>query len=357
VLVKVSCLSLLSFLCAVHLRAESPRLAPPPSGKLYHGLYWGGVGTDTHDPSEHDVTPTDVTRYEQAVGKKTAWIYFSDNWFESRTFPAELCRWIRDLGKVPYVRLMLRSDVDQKHSEKTFSLQKIIAGDFDGDLRNWAIEARNFGSPILIEWGTEPNGEWFSWNGKWNGGAGEGPRRYVAAYRHIVDLMRGEGAANLQWVWHVNWYDEPEAKWNHFENYFPGGDYCDWIALSAYGPTTPTTRDGTESLAFKMRVAYPRLTKIAPTKPIIIAEFGCDLHNRHVDVTRWAKAALEELFSNRWPAVIGLCWWNEGWQNDDHKKNDSDLIILHDADLTRVFHDEFEQHADKIQETPIITAK
>jgi len=62
----------------------------------------------------------------------------------------------------------------------------------------------------LIEWGTEPNGEWFSWNGKWNGGAGEGPARYVAAYRHIVDLMRADRADNLQWVWHVNWLDEPE---------------------------------------------------------------------------------------------------------------------------------------------------
>ena len=43
-----------------------------------------------------------------------------------------------------------------------------------------------------------------------------------AAYRHIVDLMRAEGADNLQWVWHVNWLDEPEKNWNRFENYFPG---------------------------------------------------------------------------------------------------------------------------------------
>jgi hypothetical protein len=51
------------------------------------------------------------------------------------------------------VRLMLRSDVDQERSEKTFSLRKIIAGEFDADLRAWARDAKNFGSPILIEWG------------------------------------------------------------------------------------------------------------------------------------------------------------------------------------------------------------
>jgi hypothetical protein len=165
--------------------------------------------------------------------------------------------------------------------------------------------------------------------------------------------MRAEGANNLQWIWHVNWLDEPEKGWNRFENYFPGEDYCDWVALSAYGPTTPMTTDGTESLAFKMREAYPRLVKLAPGKPIIIAELGCDLHNRHVNAANWAKAALEDLFASRWPGVIGFCWWNEGWQNDDRKKHDTDMIVLHDVDVTRVFHEEFANHADKIQEKPI----
>ena len=103
--------------------ATNVGVAPPPNGKFYHGFYWGGVGTDTHDPSEHDVTPADGARYEQAVGAKTAWIYFSNNWFESREFPAKMCGWIRDLGKIAYVRLMLRSDVDQRHAEKTFNAQ------------------------------------------------------------------------------------------------------------------------------------------------------------------------------------------------------------------------------------------
>jgi hypothetical protein len=94
-----------------------------------------------------------------------------------------------------------------------------------------------------------------------------------------------------------------------------------------------------------------------PGKPIIVAEFGCDLHNRHVEATRWAKSALDDLFSNRWPAIVGFCWWNEGWQNDDHKKHDTDMIILHDVDLTRVFRDEFAQHADKIQETPVTSSR
>ena len=332
------------------------RVAPPPAGKLYQGLYYDEPAAG-HDPTEHDVTAANVERYEQALATKTAWVFFSDNWSESRKFPAVTCEWIRALGKVPYLRLMLRSDLEQNHAEKTFSLANILAGKFDDDLRAWAGEAKAFGSPILIEWGTEPNGSWFPWNGKWNGGPKEGPRRYAEAYRHIVDLMRGEGANNLQWIWHVNWLDEPEAKWNRFENYYPGDGYCDWVALSAYGPLMPRAVDGTEGFQFKMRTAYPRLTKLAPGKPVVIAEFGCDIHHRKVDASEWAKNALEDLFSGRWPAVIGFCWWNESWENDDTRQHNTDMIILHDAALTKAFREQLAKHADALQGAPIIVPR
>src|SRR5436305_2995721 len=91
---------------------HAAQIGLPPPGKLYHGFYFGGVGTDTHDPTEHDVSPQDVERYEKTVGVKATWIYFSDNWFESREFPEATCAWMRRLEKIPYLRLMLRSDVD-----------------------------------------------------------------------------------------------------------------------------------------------------------------------------------------------------------------------------------------------------
>lgn len=342
-------------LVATSIVRGAEQIAPPPPGKLYQGLYFDEPAQG-RDPTEHDVTAADVARFDKTLGTKTAWVFFSQNWFESRKFPRETCDWIRGLGKIPYVRLMLRSDAEQDRPEKTFTLANIIAGNFDDDLKRWARDAKGFSAPVLIEWGTEPNGKWFSWNGKWNGGAIEGPARFVAAWRHIVDLMRGEGADNLQWVWHVNWLDQPEAKWNRFENYYPGENYCDWVAISAYGPLTPGAIDGTEDFRFKMGTAYPRLTKIAPGKPVVIAEFGCALNHRKVDASDWAKTALEDLFSGRWPAVIGFCWWNESWENDDVRKHNTDMNILHDAGLTKTFRDQLTKHADKLQQEPIVSA-
>ncbi len=129
---------------------------------------------DSDDANEHNVTPADVVRFEQAIGRKTSWVYFSDNWFESRAFPEATCKWIRSLGKVPYVRLMLRSDLDQGHAEKLFSLANICAGRFDDDLRRWAEQRADFPRPdpdrmgngakrrmVCLEWKVE-------W---WRGGA------------------------------------------------------------------------------------------------------------------------------------------------------------------------------------------
>src|SRR5438034_487192 len=53
----VKAIHLLLATCAATLHAQDVHVAVPAAGKLYHGLYWGGVGTDEHDPTEHDVTP------------------------------------------------------------------------------------------------------------------------------------------------------------------------------------------------------------------------------------------------------------------------------------------------------------
>ena len=69
-----------------------------------------------------------------------------------------------------------------------------------------------FGSPILVEWGhrAERGLVFLEWKMEWRRkGRAAALRR---AYRHIVGLMRGEGAENLQWIWHVNWFDQPETK-------------------------------------------------------------------------------------------------------------------------------------------------
>jgi len=320
-------------------------LQPPPAGKLYHGVYPGG-----NSGEEDDITAKDVAAYEQTIGKKVAWVYFSHNWFRGRDFPEATAAWIRDGGAVPFIRLMLRSSVEKNHKENIFTLQAIADGAFDADLKLWGKAARRFGSPLLVEYGTECNGDWFPWNGRWNGGGQtnhfgtptkpDGPERFVAAYRHIVQTIRSEGATNIVWVFHPDAHDSPNKAWNRFENYYPGDDVVDWIGVSAYGPQTPMETES-ESLRQMMDSAYARLGRLAPSKPVLVLEYGCTAGNSVAKPADWAQAALDDILANRWPRVIGFSWWNERWENDDNPRHNTTMRVQDTVELANVFRRKF----------------
>ncbi len=307
-------------------------LALPPEGSLYHGVYPGGVSGE-----EDDLTPADVDSYESLAGKTAAWVYFSHNWYRSRGFPRETASWIRARGSVPYIRLMLRSSPGQDRRERTFGLERILAGAFDQDLQAWAGGARDFGSPLLVEFGTEVNGKWFPWNGWWYG-KDKGPERFRDSYRHIIRTMRQEGAANILWVFHVNDNDHPQAPWNRLENYYPGDEYIDCLGVSVYGALTPLEEEWPE-FRQSMDAVYPRLAALSPTKPILLLEFGATRNNPRGDPAAWAEQALTDLVRNRWPRVLGFSWWNERWQNDENPAHDTSMRLQDNPALAAIFQE------------------
>jgi hypothetical protein len=308
-----------------------PRIDVPPAGQLYHGVYPGGATGE-----EDDVRPTDVEAYERAVGRRVAWVYFSHNWFRDRRFPAATAGWIRDRGAVPFIRLMLRGDTDLGQADPVFGPSAILAGRLDADLRAWGDAARAFGGPLVVEWGTEANGRWFPWNGTWNGGPGAGPRRFREAFRRIVGILRGQGAENVIFVFHVNHEDDPDVVWNRLEEYYPGDDVVDWLAVSVYGAESPRDEEVSD-FATRMDAVVPRLARLAPSKPIVVAELGMAAGHPRAAAAAWADAALSSLLSGRWPAVRGFSWWNERFASDSDPRHDSEMRVQAVPGLARVF--------------------
>lgn len=353
---------------AVSCLASTPtgmpyRIALPPQGTLYHGVYPGGA-TGPEYGEEDDITSNVIGAYEMAVGQRVAWVYFSHNWYRDRQFPHATAEMIRAMGAVPFVRLMLRPyDSKLNKSRKNpFRLQAIIDGALDNDVKAWARGAVAFGTPLLVEYGTEVNGEWFAWNGKWHGagrkkrfgdaGKPDGPERFVAAFRHLVALMRAEGASNITWVFHVNHNDWPDKAWNRFENYYPGDDVVDWIGVSAYGAQTPMERY-VDSLRGMLDACYPRLVAMAPAKPIMLLEFGCTAGNPHVNAAQWAGAALADILGGRWPTLAGFSWWNERWQNDNNPAHDTTMRVQDVPELAEMFRTNLAASVDKLQTRPV----
>ena len=339
------------------------RIAAPPAGKLYHGAYPGGTSGE-----EDDITAAGVRSYEQAVGKRAAWVCFSHNWYQGTGFPAETVGWIRELGAAPYIRLMLRGPEEERGEQ--FTVESVLRGELDGELRRWAEGARRYGGPLIVEYGTECNGNWSPWNGEHHGngrmgGFGDpkkpdGPERFAEAYRRVVRVMREAGAGNITWVFHIDAYDDPEVGWNRFENYYPGDEWVDWIGVSVYGPQEPTE---TEAASFRetMDECYARLEQMAKErsskgKPVVVAEFGCTAGSAAARPTAWAGAALDDLLRGRWPRVIGFSWWNENWENDDDPAHNTVMRVEGVPGLAEVFRSRLSAAGGKIEERPVVGA-
>ena len=313
---------------------EGPSIPLPPDGEYLHGVYPGG-----RTGWEDDLTAADLHEYEEAVGRHADWVYFSDNWFRNRRFPMTTSRWIRDEGAIPFIRLMLRND-GYPGRDPEYALWRINAGQFDDDLQRWGQGVARVGSPVIVEWGTEMNGDWFGWNARWNG-QNRGAQKFRRAYRHIVEQVeRGAGAAasNITWAWHVNADSQPDTPWNQIERYYPGDEWVDWVGLSSYGALTPADRvqDWTP-FREALDDVVPRLTALAPDKPVFVFEFGMTDGTVDGDAAAFADGALGDLLDGRWPEVRGFSWWNETWPNDDDPDHDTDMRVQTVPGLADVF--------------------
>jgi hypothetical protein len=304
---------------------------------IYHGITthrWSSFITP--GDGQANAIGAEVTAYAAAVGRAVAFVEFGDEWeTDGRAFPTGVATAIRNRGATPLIFLNLRS-VDVGQEEPIYSLAHILEGAFDADLAAWADGAKSFGSELIVNWGWEMNGDWTSWNGRFNGGETEGPARFRQAYRHIVELMRSRNATNIHWGFHVDVRETPADAWNAFENYYPGDDVIDCTGVSIYGAQAPTD-ESMLPFGSTFDSTYTRLINLAPDKPVFVFEFAAtSLHSGESQAT-WADEALAGILSRRWPRVRGFAWWNDYWQNNDNRADDTEMRVEAVPDLTAVF--------------------
>ena len=89
---------------------------------------------------------------------------------DSLVFPKNSIDIILEKGKTPFIRLMFRSVFEQNQEDPKYKMKDILNGRYDAAIIAWANEAKNCSTNLLVEFGTEVNGVWFSWNGYYYGG-------------------------------------------------------------------------------------------------------------------------------------------------------------------------------------------
>jgi Glycosyl hydrolase family 26 len=156
-----------------------------------------------------------LASFTAAAGRRPDLLGYYSGWAEA--FDRQFADAIWSRGVIPFVQ------IDPTYA----SIQAIAAGTYDGYLRTYAGSVRDFGHPVVIGFGHEMNAPWYPW------GYGHVPARtFIAAWRHIVTLFRGQGADNVTWLWTVNADNRPGTK--PVAAWWPGASYVTWVGVDGY---------------------------------------------------------------------------------------------------------------------------
>lgn len=417
-LILFSLLPLFLLACGGHssslsLKKISNKLLPPIGDQIYFGANPGFGG------SEDNVTGEIITGFDQLSKKPAAWSYFANNWSlvdyssvpdiysPEIKYPREKISVINAAGKVPFIRLLpwsnpnkttasvavrrskgidivavctdtsvfpfklskfIDSSERQEHLDagasdglcsNDFSMQNIIDGKWDDDLRQWIadyqedLDENGNTIPLLMTFAPEMNGYWFPWGGIHHGGAkntykpedglADGPERYRDAFRHIIDLFKEEGASKtVTWFFapdpigpNQTWMSYLNEDWNTIKNYYPGDTYIDWIGFTLYGPAHDLNNWSvfSEDLAERSK----QISDINSSKPIALLETGAmDLNSDTLSVAQkstligkmgnhtkseWFEDFFETVLNNSDFNIKAISYWNDNWTSGEYSVN------------------------------------
>ncbi len=279
------------------------------------GCYIGAFVSDSNIKDRSTQMILDV--YEHYLARKVSVVM----WFVPirDSFPLQECNVVAARGDVPCITF---SWENYMFSDSTinFSLQDIIDGKFDTNFEMWAIAAKEYKRPVFFRPFHEMNGNWYPWDGTHNGGAVDGPAKFIQAWKHIHNIFAKAGATNVTWVWNINAENIPDETWNSSNNYYPGDDYVDWIGIDGYNWGT-TNGSSWKTFDQIFLSSYSDIVARYLTKPIMIGEMGCsDIGG---DKSSWITDSFAAMKS-KYPAIKAYNWFNINKETDWRIDSSSD---------------------------------
>ncbi len=227
-----------------------------------------------------------VQKFTAATGVRPNMLMYYSSWQEP--FQAGFASTTADHGAIPLVQM----------NPSGVSVAKIAAGHYDHYLTAYAQAVRAYRRPVIMSFGHEMNGHWYSW-----GYTHTSPAVFVQAWRHLVTIFRTQGARNVTWMWTVNIIDQaggipqPRAWW-------PGKSYVNWVGIDGYYYSS--------SLTFASLFG-PTITAVRELTgdPILIAETA-------VAPTAGQPAKIDDLFAGiRIYGLLGAVWFQvDKWRLD-----------------------------------------
>lgn len=190
-----------------------------------------------------------------------------------------------------------------------YQLSKIIEGQHDDYIRDWATAVGSLSYPVFVRFAHEMNGSWYPWAEAANHNS---PGEYVAAWRHVRRIFRQRNVTNVTWIWAPN-----VGYTSALSGLYPGNAWVDWIGIDGYNFGDPWQ-------TFEA-VFDATLTNLPAVKPVMITETACTEVGAPVDESKatWIDDFFVKLPGTipgpplTWPVINAFIWFNiEGSLHD-----------------------------------------
>lgn len=186
-------------------------------------------------------------------------------------FPKEKVQSIVQLGSIPAITWepwlsafddKLMPGLRPANERDKNGLKDIANGLYDDYIRQWATQAKQIKSPIILRWAHEMNDPYrYPW-GPQNNDSND----FKAAYTHVHSIFDDLKVKNVLWAW------SPHPSYGHFKAYYPGDSLVDYVAVGTLNYGTVANWSKWWSFDDIFGKYYKDLS--AFNKPIILSEFG-----------------------------------------------------------------------------------
>jgi beta-mannanase len=150
---------------------------------------------------------------------------------------------------------------------------------------------------VLLRFGHEMNLPGFGWFGA--------PEPFIAAWRHVRRIFDEERATNVLWLWCPYVHDRNSQP---FEPHYPGPELVDVVGLDGYNWGRRRWWHRWRSFDAVFGASLAALARLAPGKPIILAELGCAESGG--DKAAWMRDAILHAVPERHPAIDAVVWFD-----------------------------------------------
>jgi mannan endo-1,4-beta-mannosidase len=135
------------------------------------------------------------------------------------------------------------------------------------------------------------------------------PQVFIRTWRYVVNRFRALRVNNVQWVWSPNRTDG--GGMYRLEQYYPGGDYVDILAVDGYN-----FGDGNghvwRSFEQTFEEPYNRIVTLDLHKPFWITEIAC----AEAGGSRKAVWIKDMFASTKFPNLKAVVWFDENKERD-----------------------------------------